>query len=91
MMKSIRRMTIVVAVAFAATCIAQNQPTGAEDHFQRSFSLQPGSAISVKNYKGLIRIEPTESGRLQQRAQGRLLAPRRARRISDTQLFLELR
>ena len=61
-MKSIRRMTIVVAVALAATCIAQSQPTGVEDHFQRSFSLQPGSIVNVKNYKGLIRIEPTDSG-----------------------------
>jgi len=61
-MKQILRKGLLLIGAAILVAAAQAQNTPTEDHFQRSFSLQPGSTISVKNYKGLIRIEPTDSG-----------------------------
>lgn len=60
-MKPILRnaLLLIGAAALAAACRAQNSPT--EDHFQRSFTLQPGSTVSVKNYKGIIRVEAADT------------------------------
>lgn len=51
-------MAIAVSTLVSFTQ-AQSSPT--EDRFQRSFTLQPGSTVSVKNYKGIIRIEAADT------------------------------
>lgn len=52
-------LAAVALLALVSLAQAQNSPT--EDHFQRSFNLEPGSRVQVKNYKGLIRIEAADS------------------------------
>jgi hypothetical protein len=53
---------IAFAIAQAQTAANQAQANRTEDHFERSFSLQPGSTITIKNYKGLISVDPSASG-----------------------------
>ncbi|MBV8205390.1 MAG: hypothetical protein JO041_01250 [Acidobacteria bacterium] len=50
---------LLAAGSLVAAASAQN--TAPENHFQRSFKLQPGATVKVKNYKGLIRIEAADS------------------------------
>jgi len=40
------------ALLFVLPAVAQQS----EDHFQRSFAIQPGGTVKVDNYKGLIRV-----------------------------------
>jgi hypothetical protein len=47
------------SVVLAVAAQAQNSPT--DDHFQRSFKLQSGSLVTIKNYKGLIKIDAADS------------------------------
>lgn len=61
-MKTIRRTPLLASIALLAALCAQAQNNPTEDHLQRTFSLQPGSNINIKNYKGLIRIEAADSG-----------------------------
>jgi hypothetical protein len=36
----------------------------AEDHFQRSFAIQPGGSLAVDNHKGLIRVTGSDSNQV---------------------------
>jgi hypothetical protein len=60
-MRNFRRVFIAFVAALIASSLAQAQSNPTEDHFQRSFTLQPGSLVSVKNYKGLIQIEAADT------------------------------
>lgn len=61
-MKVLRSISFALLIAASALfAAAQAQTTGTEDHFQRSYTLQNGGTVRVKNYKGLIRIDASES------------------------------
>lgn len=60
-MKSFRRVALIAFSVLIALSFAQAQDSPTDEHFQRSFALQPGGLVSVKNYKGLIKIEAADT------------------------------
>jgi hypothetical protein len=60
---SLQRSMLAFAF-FAALLSALPALAQADDHFQRSFSVQPGATLAVTNYKGLIRVTASENSQV---------------------------
>lgn len=60
--RSLAILALVVAGGLLFVLPAAAQQT--EDHFQRSFAIQPGGALAVDNYKGLIRVTASDGNQV---------------------------
>lgn len=60
--RSLAIVTLALGGALLLVLPAAAQQT--EDHFQRSFAIQPGGTLTVDNHKGLIRVTGGESNQV---------------------------